>query len=101
MPKNVRHYGFTGDGDAPDLTNRLTSRFLPGRVLYTTKLGSDGAFTPSYDHSSVRGDLVLTTDAAGHQAGTLRTLRDRDGDGSARAEGDWQADGEDVEPSLG
>jgi RHS repeat-associated protein len=37
-------------------------------------VGSDGSFTPSYDHPSVRGDLVLTTDAAGRQAGALRTF---------------------------
>ena len=42
-------------------------------MLYTSKLGSDGAFTPTYDHPSVRGDLVLSTDAAGHQVGDLRT----------------------------
>ncbi|WP_238412317.1 hypothetical protein [Saccharothrix deserti] len=80
----VTRYGFTGDGDAPDLTlnadGRLTSLSLslslslPGGVLYTTKVGSDGAFTPSFEHLSVRGDLVLTTDAAGRQAGELRTF---------------------------
>ncbi|GAA1030670.1 MULTISPECIES: RHS repeat-associated core domain-containing protein [Amycolatopsis] len=75
----VARYGFTGDGDTPDLTlntdNRLTSLSisLPGGVLYTSKLGNDGAFTPSYDHPSVRGDLVLTTDSAGHQIGGLRS----------------------------
>ncbi|MFF0147449.1 RHS repeat-associated protein [Amycolatopsis sulphurea] len=58
---------------APD--NRLTSisLLLPGGVLFTSKLGSDGAFAASYDHPSVRGDLVQTTDAAGRQAGDLRT----------------------------
>ncbi|MDX8033271.1 PA14 domain-containing protein [Lentzea sp. BCCO 10_0856] len=76
----VTRYGFSGDGDTPDLTlnadGRLTSLTLslPGGVLYTTKVGSDGAFTPSFDHPSVRGDLVLTTDAAGRQAGELRTF---------------------------
>jgi RHS repeat-associated protein len=47
---------------------------LPGGVLYTSKVGSDGAFTPSFDHPSIRGDLVLSTDAAGHQVGDLRTF---------------------------
>nr|WP_208406425.1 PA14 domain-containing protein [Amycolatopsis granulosa] len=76
----VVRYGFTGDGDTPDLTlngdNRLTSisLALPGGVLYTSKVGTDGAFTPGYDHPSIRGDLVLTTDAAGHQVGALRTF---------------------------
>ncbi|WP_409463266.1 PA14 domain-containing protein [Amycolatopsis sp. GA6-003] len=75
----VTRYGFTGDGDTPDLTlntdNRLTSLSLtlPGGVLYTSKLGNDGTFTPSYDHPSVRGDLVLSTDTAGHQVGELRS----------------------------
>ncbi|MFI9382107.1 PA14 domain-containing protein [Kutzneria sp. NPDC052558] len=71
----VVRYGFTGDGDSPDLTldkdNRLTSLTLslPGGVLYNTT--STGA---TFDHPSVRGDLVLTTDAAGHQVGDLRTF---------------------------
>jgi RHS repeat-associated protein len=76
----VTRYGFSGDGDTPDLTlnadGRLTSLSLslPGGVLYTSKIGSDGTFTPTFDHSSVRDDLVLTTDAAGHQVGELRTF---------------------------
>ena len=76
----VVRYGYTGDGDGADLTlntgGRLTSLSLslPGGVLYTSKVGSDGAFTPSFDHPSVRGDLVLSTDAAGHQVGELRTF---------------------------
>ncbi|GHE76067.1 hypothetical protein GCM10017786_01200 [Amycolatopsis deserti] len=75
----VARYGYTGDSDTADLTldgnNRLTSvsLSLPGGVLFTSKVGSDGAFTPTYDHPTVRGDLVLTTDAAGHQVGDLRT----------------------------
>ncbi|MBB5857214.1 RHS repeat-associated protein [Amycolatopsis umgeniensis] len=75
----VVRYGFTGDGDSADLTlnaeNRLTSLSLtlPGGVLYTSKAGNDGAFTASYDHPSVRGDLVLSTDTAGHQVGDLRS----------------------------
>ncbi|RJQ86676.1 hypothetical protein D5S19_11055 [Amycolatopsis panacis] len=75
----VVRYGFTGDGDTPDLTlsadNRLTSLSLslPGGVLYTSKLGNDGTFAPSFDHPSVRGDLVLSTDVAGHQVGDLRS----------------------------
>ncbi|OXM58670.1 hypothetical protein CFP71_01715 [Amycolatopsis thailandensis] len=76
----VVRYGYTGDGDSADLTlngaGRLTtlSLTLPGGVLYTSKVGSDGALTPSFDHPSVRGDLVLSTDAAGLQAGNLRTF---------------------------
>ncbi|GHG14283.1 hypothetical protein GCM10017567_35000 [Amycolatopsis bullii] len=76
----VVRYGYTGDGDSADLTlstgGRLTtlSLTLPGGVLYTSKVGSDGAFTPAFDHPSIRGDLVLSTDAAGHQAGELRTF---------------------------
>ncbi|MEU0531328.1 PA14 domain-containing protein [Amycolatopsis tolypomycina] len=76
----VVRFGYTGDGDTADLTmnadGRLTSLSLtlPGGVLYVSKVGSDGAFTPTYDHPSVRGDLVLTTDAAGRQAGGLRTF---------------------------
>ncbi|MDT7800397.1 MAG: hypothetical protein QOI78_3830 [Actinomycetota bacterium] len=76
----VVRYGYTGDGDSADLTlnagGRLTSLSLtlPGGVLYTSKVGSDGAFMPSFDHPSVRGDLVLSTDAAGHQVGNLRTF---------------------------
>jgi RHS repeat-associated protein len=56
--------------------NRLTSLslILPGGVLYTARLGNDGAFAPTYDHPSIRGDLVLTTDAAGRQVGALRTF---------------------------
>ncbi|MGW4523079.1 PA14 domain-containing protein [Amycolatopsis sp. NPDC004378] len=76
----VVRYGFTNDEDTPDLTlntdGRLTSFTvtLPGGVLYSARVGSDGAFTPTFDHPSVRGDLVLTTDAAGHQVGDLRTF---------------------------
>ncbi|WP_245914268.1 PA14 domain-containing protein [Amycolatopsis sulphurea] len=75
----VTRYSFTSDGDSPDLTlntdNRLTSLSvsLPGGALYTSRLGTDGTFTPTYDHPSIRGDLVLTTDTAGHQAGALRS----------------------------
>ncbi|KZB79175.1 hypothetical protein [Amycolatopsis regifaucium] len=76
----VVRYGFSGDGDSPDLTlnadGRLTSLSLspPGGVLYISKIGDNGAFTPSFDHPSIRGDLVLSTDAAGHQVGELRTF---------------------------
>ncbi|WP_410603193.1 PA14 domain-containing protein [Amycolatopsis sp. lyj-90] len=76
----VVRYGYTNSEDAADLTlgadDRLTSftLSLPGGVLYSARIGSDGAFTPSFDHPSIRGDLVLTTDAAGHQTGDLRTF---------------------------
>ncbi len=46
---------------------------LPGGVLYTSRIGTDGTFTPTFDHPSIRGDLVLTTDTTGHQAGALRS----------------------------
>ncbi|WP_275895924.1 MULTISPECIES: PA14 domain-containing protein [Amycolatopsis] len=75
----VTRYGYTGDSDTADLTldgdNRLTSLTLtlPGGVLFTSKVSNGGAFTPTYDHPTIRGDLVLTTDAAGHQVGDLRT----------------------------
>lgn len=42
---------------------------LPGGVLYTWK---PDAFT--LDHSTVRGDLALTTGTAGKQVGALRTF---------------------------
>ncbi|WIY02434.1 PA14 domain-containing protein [Amycolatopsis mongoliensis] len=72
----VVRYGFTGDGDTPDLTlsadSRLTSvsLSLPGGVHFTAM----GASASSYDHPSVRGDLVMTTDASGHRVGELRTF---------------------------
>ncbi|WP_245733189.1 PA14 domain-containing protein [Lentzea jiangxiensis] len=66
-------YGYTAEGDAADFAlgedKKLLSRSisLPGGVLLT--INGD---TRSYDHPSVRGDTVLTTDAAGNQAGQLR-----------------------------
>jgi RHS repeat-associated protein len=68
-------YGHTGDGDTADLAlgpdNRVQSRSisLPGGVLYTWK---PDTFT--LDHSTVRGDLALTTGADGKQVGALRTF---------------------------
>ncbi len=63
-------YGYTGTGDTADLTygpdKRVLNRSisLPGGVLYTGT---------SWDHPTVRGDISLTTDAAGKQVGDLRT----------------------------
>ncbi|MGW4116857.1 PA14 domain-containing protein [Actinosynnema sp. NPDC004786] len=71
-------YSFTGHGDTADLaldTNkRVVSRSLalPGGVLLTVR-PENGTATFKVDHPSVRGDLVLTTDAAGQQTGPLRT----------------------------
>jgi RHS repeat-associated protein len=71
-------YGYTGGGDSSDVAFtsdlRLATRSisLPGGVLYTAR-GGDGSAQPTWDHPTVRGDLCLTTDTAGHQAGPLRT----------------------------
>jgi RHS repeat-associated protein len=69
-------YTYTSSGDTADITLDATQRLLtrtivlPGGVLYTLH----GGTTPStWDHPSVRGDLCLTTDQAGHQSGPLRT----------------------------
>jgi RHS repeat-associated protein len=68
-------YTYTSNGDSADITldanQRLLTRtiVLPGGVLYTVRAGT----TPTLDHPSVRGDLCLTTDSAGHQSGPLRT----------------------------
>ncbi|WP_442875926.1 PA14 domain-containing protein [Amycolatopsis sp. NBC_01488] len=70
-------YSYLGDGDSASLTlatadKRLLSRTfsLPGGVVYTARY--DGA-AATWDASSIRGDLVLTTDSSGHQVGALRT----------------------------
>ncbi|WP_246291147.1 PA14 domain-containing protein [Lentzea indica] len=74
--QTVALYGYTADGDTADIVlgedKKLLSRTisLPGGVLLTIS-GDDGA-TRSYDHPTVRGDLALTTDAAGNQVGELR-----------------------------
>jgi RHS repeat-associated protein len=70
-------YGYTGSGDNADLTlgadKRLLSRTiaLPGGVIYT-KPGAGGQ-PEQWDHPSVRGDLVLTSNASGQQVGALHT----------------------------
>nr|CEL18157.1 putative large secreted protein [Kibdelosporangium sp. MJ126-NF4]CTQ90613.1 putative large secreted protein [Kibdelosporangium sp. MJ126-NF4] len=67
-------YAYTGDGDASDLALGADKKVLahtvslPGGVLYTAAKGSS-----TWDHPSIRGDLVLTTDPAGKQVGELRT----------------------------
>ncbi|WP_237047735.1 PA14 domain-containing protein [Lentzea guizhouensis] len=69
----VALYAHTADGDTADIVlgqdKKLLSRSisLPGGVLLT--ITGD---TRTYGHPTVRGDLALTTDAAGHQAGQLR-----------------------------
>ncbi|MFD4670569.1 PA14 domain-containing protein [Lentzea sp. NPDC058450] len=66
-------YAYTGEGDSAEFAlgedKKVLSRSisLPGGVLLT--INGD---TRSYDHPSVRGDTVLTTDAAGNQVGALR-----------------------------
>ncbi|WP_245822051.1 PA14 domain-containing protein [Lentzea waywayandensis] len=71
--QKVLLYGHTADGDSADIVlgedKKLLSRSisLPGGVLLT--INGD---TRSYDHPSVRGDIILTTDAAGNQVGQLR-----------------------------
>ena len=71
-------YGHTAGGDTadiaftPDLRLVTRSISLPGGVLHTLR-GGDGAAQPTWDHPTLRGDLCLTTDQAGHQTGPLRT----------------------------
>jgi RHS repeat-associated protein len=66
-------YSYTGSGDSADLAlaadKRIVTRTiaLPGGVQYTT------GTQQMWDHPTVRGDLCLTTDPAGHQVGPLRT----------------------------
>ena len=66
-------YAHTGTGDTADFVldanKKIVSRSisLPGGVLLTVSGESR-----SYDHPTVRGDLSLTTDAAGKQVGALR-----------------------------
>lgn len=68
-------YGYSAEGDAADLAlagpdKKVLSRSvgLPGGVLYTWKPD-----TTTLDHSTVRGDLALTTGADGKQVGDPRT----------------------------
>lgn len=76
MVDDVR-YGYTGDGDTADFVmdadKKILSRTvaLPGGVMYTTGVGAGGQ--PTWDHATIRGDLVLTTDTGGRQVGSLRT----------------------------
>ncbi|MCG8922254.1 PA14 domain-containing protein [Lentzea sp. CC55] len=71
--RKVLLYAHTGDGDSADFVlgedKKVLSRSisLPGGVLLTVS-----GDTRSYDHPSVRGDFVLSTDAAGNQVGALR-----------------------------
>ncbi|WP_232376107.1 PA14 domain-containing protein [Amycolatopsis aidingensis] len=68
---------YLGDNDNAAVTlsadKRLLSRTvsLPGGVLYTLRTGA-GETTTTWDHPSVRGDLVLTSDGEGRQDGPLR-----------------------------
>ncbi|WP_211293754.1 PA14 domain-containing protein [Lentzea kentuckyensis] len=66
-------YSYTAAGDSSDLALDANKKLLsttislPGGVLYTA------AAQMTWDHPSVRGDLVLTTDAGGKQSGGLRS----------------------------
>ncbi|RBY96562.1 hypothetical protein DQ237_07985 [Blastococcus sp. TF02-8] len=68
-------YGYSAGGDTADLAlngaGRLLTRSiaLPGGVLHTWTTDSAAR---TFDHPTVRGDLSLTTDAAGLQKGELR-----------------------------
>ncbi|GAA0233374.1 PA14 domain-containing protein [Saccharothrix mutabilis subsp. mutabilis] len=70
-------YGYTGSGDTSDIAldadNKVLTRSisLPGGVLHTWR---PAAGQSTFDHASVRGDLVLTTGADGKQVGALRTF---------------------------
>ncbi|UVS77343.1 Cell wall-associated polypeptide [Actinokineospora sp. UTMC 2448] len=72
-------YGYTTEGDNADFAlaedKKVLSRTiqLPGGVIQTIDGGGD-AVDPTWDHPTVRGDLSLTTDPAGLQAGGLRTF---------------------------
>jgi RHS repeat-associated protein len=67
-------YGYTGSGDSASLAlgadKRLLSRTLdlPGGVVLTFTYPG-GVATPEYDHVTIRGDICLSTDATGKQAG--------------------------------
>jgi RHS repeat-associated protein len=77
-PQTTVLYGYTGSDDSADLTldtnKRLLSRSLslPGGVLLTFTYPG-GVATPEYDHVTIRGDICLSTDNTGHQAGNLYT----------------------------
>ncbi|MFI0470177.1 PA14 domain-containing protein [Saccharopolyspora sp. 5N102] len=72
-------YSYSAGGDTADIVldvnKRAVSRTisLPGGVLWTATLDAQGNTTARYDHPTVRGDLTLSTDAAGVQLGELRT----------------------------
>ncbi|MGW4065472.1 PA14 domain-containing protein, partial [Amycolatopsis sp. NPDC004747] len=69
-------YGYTGGGDSAAVTygadKRLLTRSLslPGGVLLTLTYAG-GTATAEYDHPTVRGDIVLTTDSTGNQVGQV------------------------------
>jgi hypothetical protein len=77
-PQATVLYGYTGGGDSASLTlgadKRILSRTLslPGGVLLTFTYPG-GVATPEYDHVTVRGDICLSTDATGKQAGVIYT----------------------------
>lgn len=68
-------YSYTANSDTTDFVLGADKRVLshtislPGGVIHTVNQGAQ----PTWDHATVRGDLALTTDAAGHQVGALRT----------------------------
>jgi RHS repeat-associated protein len=75
-PQTTVLYGYTTDGDSAAVTyaadKRLLSRSLslPGGVLVTFTY-PNGVATAAYDHRTVRGDIVMTTDSTGKQAGQV------------------------------
>ena len=73
-PPDVERYGFTGDGDSPDLVMDATGAVverdeaLPGGVSVTMRAGSQ-----VWSYPNLHGDVVVTTDAAGAKQGVTRT----------------------------
>jgi RHS repeat-associated protein len=71
-------YGYTGGGDAADITYGADGRLLtlttalPGGVVLTNQNNAQGQSVPTWDYPTVRGDLVMTCDNTGVQLGGLR-----------------------------
>ena len=69
-------YGYSASGDTADFVmagdKKILTRTvgLPGGVIYTA---TSGTTQPTWEHVTVRGDLILTTDTAGQQVGQLRS----------------------------
>ncbi|MCO7219495.1 PA14 domain-containing protein [Klenkia sp. PcliD-1-E] len=75
-PVGEVRYGYTAGSDSADLALSSSQRVLtrtitlPGGAVYTW---TPTASARTWDHPTVRGDLSLTTDSNGKQAGALRT----------------------------